>query len=233
MEPAIKDISFTCEPGKMLSVIGATGSGKSTIVSLLLGFYGDYEGEITVGEANIKSLYLTEIRNMIGVVPQRSMLFSGTISDNICWGKQSASDEELLHAAKIAKAYKFIASMPDGYNSLVVQRAANLSGGQKQRLSIARAVVKKPEIFIFDDCTSALDVLTEEKVFDSLKNEFPHVTKIIITQRIATALKSDKILVLDNGRVAGEGSHKELMERCKIYRDIYILQMGRGGVTGE
>jgi ATP-binding cassette subfamily B protein len=232
-EPALKEISFTCETGKVLSVLGATGSGKTTIVSLLLGFYMEYEGEITIGETNLKSLSLTEIRNMIGVVPQRNMMFSGTISDNIRWGKQGAQDVELQQAAKTAKAHDFITSMPNGYDSLVTQGAANLSGGQKQRLSIARAAVKKPEIFIFDDCTSALDVITEKRVLHFLKSEFPHVTKIIITQRIATALKADKILVLDNGQVAGEGNHNELMESCEIYRDIYISQMGRDGVTVE
>ena len=232
-EAALKNVSLTCESGDTLSILGATGSGKTTIVALLLGFYTDYQGKILIGNKELRNIPLYKLRDMIGIVPQRSMLFSGTVSENIRWGKQEASDSELGWAARTAGADEFIDFMPKAYYSYIAQGAANLSGGQKQRLSIARAVIKKPQILIFDDCTSALDVLTEEQVLLHLKKEFPHVTKVIVTQRLATAIRGDKILVMDNGCAAGEGTHKELMAGCEIYRDIYYSQMGRGGELVE
>lgn len=221
--PAIRDLSFQIENGESLAIIGPTGSGKSTIAWLLLRFYDADSGRITLDGHDLKTLGTDEIRENIAIVPQKPMLFSGTVADNLRWGNQNARDGELRQAAQSAQA-DFIATMPDGFDSPLGSGGVNLSGGQKQRISIARAVLKNSGVLILDDATSALDALTEAKVREGLRNE-GNKTIITITQRCGTAMFSDKILVMDNGSQAGFGTHEELMKTCEVYREIYQTQI--------
>lgn len=222
--PAIADLSFSVDSGESLAVIGPTGSGKSTIAWLLLRFYDADSGEILLGNHPVRELGVNEIRRQVAIVPQKSMLFSGTVAENLRWGKKDASMDELEIAVKRAQA-DFISHMPEGYDSLLGSGGVNLSGGQKQRISIARGMLKKASVMILDDATSALDAITEAKVRESLLKGGKGQTVITITQRCGTAMSADRILVMDNGRKAGFGSHEELMESCGIYRDIYHTQI--------
>ncbi len=224
--PALKNLSFRVNNGETLAVIGPTGSGKSTVAWLCLHFYDVLEGSIYINGKDIKELDTNYIRNNIALAPQKSMLFTGTVFDNIAWGMQETNDERVLNAAKQAQADEFIQKMSNGYDSLLGQNGVNLSGGQKQRLSIARALAKESPIMILDDCTSALDAVTEAKVRRALISTEDKKTIIMITQRIGTAMTADKILVLDNGINAGFGSHKDLLNTCKTYREIYDSQIG-------
>jgi ATP-binding cassette subfamily B protein len=223
-EPAIKELSFEIGRGESLAIIGPTGSGKSTIVWLLLRFYDADSGSIRLGGYDIKSLGTDEIRSEIAVAMQKSMLFSGTVADNIRWGDSNASMDMLEKSAKQAQA-DFIEHMPDGYDSVLGSGGVNLSGGQKQRISIARALLKKAPVLILDDATSALDAVTEARVREQLKQQEWEQTVITITQRCGTAMAADKILVMENGRRVGFGTHEELMSSCEVYRDIYHTQI--------
>lgn len=224
-QAALSHLSFSLVPGETLGVIGPTGSGKSTLAALLLRFYSLSEGQIQIKDRPLFHFTEKTWRDHVAIVPQTPTLFSGTIRENIMWGKENASCEEIEEAAKAAQAHEFILNTEKGYESLLGQSGMNLSGGQKQRISIARALVKKPDILILDDCTSALDAITESKVKRSLRL-YP-MTCILITQRIATALTCDRILVLDNGTAAGMGTHDDLLKTCRVYKEIYLSQIGR------
>jgi len=229
-DPVIKDISFVCMPGETVGIIGSTGSGKSSLVSLIPRFYEVTSGTIKVDEVNIKDIDSKVLRDKIALVPQKTVLFTGTVTDNIKWGKEDANEEQIQEAAKVAQSHEFITTFPEGYNTKLGQGGVNFSGGQKQRVSIARALIKKPEILILDDCTSAVDVATEEKIREALKKYSVGLTSLIIAQRITSVIAADKIIVLDNGLVAGIGRHEELMESCEVYKDIFHSQLGKEGV---
>jgi ATP-binding cassette subfamily B protein len=225
-EPVLENISFTAYPGETVAILGATGSGKSTLVSLIPRLYDPNEGRVLIDGRDVRNIDLKILRSAIGIVLQESILFSGTIKDNICWGKEDATDEEVIEAAKIAQAHDFIMSFPDGYNTIIGQRGVNLSGGQKQRLAIARAIIKGPTILILDDSTSAVDLATEQRILRGLKQMMRQCTTFIIAQRISTVMNADKILVLDSGRIVAQGTHSELLESSPIYQDIYRSQLG-------
>lgn len=225
----IKNINFKLSSGETIGIIGSTGSGKTTIVNLIPRFYDVDCGSIKIGENNIKDINLKDLRNKISIVPQKNILFTGTIMDNIKWGKENATLEEVERVAKIADAHNFICGFKDGYNTMIGQGGVNVSGGQKQRISIARAIIKNPEILILDDCTSAVDANTELNIKNGLKEQLNNSICIIIAQRITSVMDADKIIVLDNGEIVGEGNHKELMQNCSVYKDIFISQMGRTG----
>jgi len=224
-KPVLKDISFTATPGKVTAIIGGTGSGKSTLVNLIPRFYDVDSGSILVDGIDIREVSQKNLRGKIGFVPQKAVLFTGTIKDNIKYGKEDATDEEIKYAAEIAQATEFISNMKDGFDSLIAQGGTNISGGQKQRLSIARALVKKPEIYLFDDSFSALDFKTDAKLRNALKNETTHSALIIVAQRVTTIIDADQIIVLDEGEIAGIGNHKELLETCRVYREIVSSQL--------
>ncbi|WP_160677617.1 ABC transporter ATP-binding protein [Clostridium sp. C8-1-8] len=222
--PAIKDLSFSIREGESLAIIGPTGSGKSTIAWLLLRFYDIDGGEILINGIDIKKIDITSVRNTIAIVPQKPMLFSGSVAENISWGNSMATEDMVKEAAAKAQA-SFIEKMPRGYDSTLGSAAVNISGGQKQRISIARGILKQASVLILDDATSALDAVTEAKVRDNLNSKDRSQTIITITQRCGTAMFADKILVMDNGRKVGYGTHDELMESCEIYQDIYKTQI--------
>jgi ATP-binding cassette subfamily B protein len=229
-EPVIKDINFICMPGETVGIIGATGSGKSSLVSLIPRFYDVTSGVIKVDGINIKDFDPKTLRDKIALVPQKTVLFTGSVIDNIRWGKEDADLEQVEAAAKVAEAHQFVASFPEGYNTLLGQGGVNFSGGQKQRVSIARALVKMPEILILDDCTSAVDVATEEKIREALKKYSSELTTLIIAQRITSVIGADKIIVLENGTAVGMGKHEELMRSCEVYKDIFHSQLGKEGM---
>ncbi|MBD0379204.1 ABC transporter ATP-binding protein [Paenibacillus sedimenti] len=224
-QPAIRDISFRAEPGEVTAIIGGTGSGKTTLINLLLRFYDVDSGRIEVGGEPLKSLDLDSLREAIGYVPQKAVLFSGTFADNIRYGREEANETEILHAAQIAQAAEFIQEMKDSFQSVLAQGGTNLSGGQKQRLSIARALARKPSIYVFDDSFSALDFKTDAKLRAALKAETKDATMIIVAQRVSTIMDADRILVLEDGRIAGMGTHAELMKSCKVYQEIVASQL--------
>lgn len=228
-ETTLRSIDFTLEKGQTLGIIGPTGSGKSTLASLLLRFYEANEGVVYVGGKEITNIPPDVLRRHIAVVPQSPMLFTGTIRENICFGKEGAADEDVKKAAGAAEAAEFIEASVSGYDTPLGQNGINLSGGQKQRLSIARAIVGQPDILILDDCTSALDTLTEARVQKNLRKYAENLTCIIISQRIRSIMEADCILVLDDGNQAGFGTHDELMNTNEIYREIYQLQIGGDG----
>lgn len=230
-EPVLKNISFSCLPGETLGIIGSTGSGKTTLVNLINGFYNISSGSIKVNNVDIKTMDIKTLRESIALVPQRIVLFSGTIRDNIKWGKEKATLEEVVQVAQVAQAHDFISTQPKGYDTILGQGGVNLSGGQKQRISIARALIKKPEILILDDCTSAVDVTTEEKIREALKQYSSNLTSIIIAQRITSVMNADRILVLENGEVAGLGKHEELMKTSEVYKDIFRSQIGKEAIN--
>ncbi|NOV03390.1 ABC transporter ATP-binding protein [Paenibacillus planticolens] len=224
-QPAIRDISFRAEPGEVTAIIGGTGSGKTTLINLLLRFYDINGGSITVGGLPLPALKLESLRQHIGYVPQKAALFSGTVADNIRFGHETATDEEIRQAAATAQAADFIAELKDGYESILAQGGTNLSGGQKQRLAIARALARKPEIYVFDDSFSALDFKTDAKLRAALKVETVQATKIIVAQRVSTIMDANRIIVLEDGRIAGIGTHAELMSTCSVYQEIVASQL--------
>lgn len=226
-DPILKDITFSCESGETVGIIGSTGSGKTSLVNLIPRFYDVSKGSIKVDEVNIKNIEAKDLRSKIAVVPQKAVLFTGTVAENIRWGKENAALEEVEEAAEIAQAHEFISSFPEGYDTMLGQGGINFSGGQKQRVSIARALIKSPEILILDDCTSAVDVSTETKIREGLKKYSKDLTCIIIAQRITSVMWADKIIVLENGEIAGMGNHEELMKSCDIYQDIFHSQIGK------
>lgn len=223
----ISDISFKAKKGETIAFIGETGSGKSTIVNLIARLYDATSGEVIIDGVNVKDLSLKRLRHLIGFVPQKGLLFSGTVKSNIAFGKNDATDEEILEASKIAEADSFIQEMEGKYESKIAQGGTNVSGGQKQRLCIARAVIMKPEFLIFDDSFSALDFKTDRKVRDNLKEKEGDVTKVIVAQRIGTIMDADHIVVLSEGRMVGYGTHNELLSSCQTYRDIALSQLSK------
>lgn len=226
-EPVLSNITFETNSGEVTAIIGSTGSGKSTIANVIPRFFEIQEGEISINGQDIKNMSQKELRDKIGFVPQKAFLFSGTIEENIKYGKEDASIEEIKHAANIAQADEFISSMEDNYDSFVAQGGNNLSGGQKQRISIARALVRKPEIYIFDDSFSALDFKTDKKLRRALKDEIKDSTAIIIAQRISTIMDANQIIVLDEGKIVGVGKHKDLLRECDVYKQIADSQLSK------
>lgn len=225
---SLKDISFRVKPGDTVGIIGPTGSGKSTLVNLIPRFYDATAGKVLLDGCDVTEMDEADIRGAIAVVPQKALLFSGSIRDNLKWGRSGATEEEIKKAARIAAADGFVEKMPEGYDSKLGQGGVNLSGGQKQRLSLARALVRNPKILILDDCTSALDAETERAVLDGLSALGGKFTLFLISQRVSTVMKADFILCLDNGRLMGAGTHEELVENCKTYREICDSQIGGG-----
>ncbi|WP_426354610.1 ABC transporter ATP-binding protein [Exiguobacterium sp. R-39] len=223
--PVLSDISFTARPGEITAVIGGTGSGKSTLVNLIPRFYDVTDGSIQVNGVDSQAVPQEELRSKIGFVPQKALLFTGTIADNIRFGKEDATDEEIRHAAHVAQATDFIERMPDRYDSMIEQGGSNVSGGQKQRLSIARALVRKPDIYVFDDSFSALDFKTDATLRKALKQETEDATVLIVAQRVSTVMDADQIIVLEEGRIAGIGTHDELYETNEVYQEIVKSQL--------
>lgn len=227
-KPVLSGIDLKAEKGQMIAILGSTGCGKTSLVNLVPRFYDATEGDVLVDGINVKDYDVDTLRSKICVVLQKSELFSGTVAENIRWGCETATDEEVKTAAKIAQAEEFIDGFNDGYDTMISEKGASLSGGQKQRMAIARAIIKKPEILIFDDSTSALDLSTEAKLHKALRENLSGVTVIMIAQRIASVMRADKIAVLENGSICAFGTHKELMESSSVYRDIYYSQMKQG-----
>lgn len=232
-EYALQNISFVSRPGETTAIIGSTGSGKSTLANLIPRFFDVTEGEILVNGKNVKDVSLHDLRDKIGYVSQKAVLFSGTVKSNIAYSDQDMSEEQIKKAAEISQSEEFISQKTEGYESPISQGGGNVSGGQKQRLSIARAIAKKPEIYIFDDSFSALDFKTDAALREALRKNTAESTVILIAQRISTVLNADRILVLDEGRLAGIGTHKELMESCDIYRQIALSQLSEEELTGK
>ena len=224
-EQVLRDIDLTITPGETLAILGSTGCGKTSLVNLIPRFYDTTEGEVLIDGKNVKDYPLVELRDKVAFTLQKSELFSRTIRENILWGRPDATEEEIFQAATDAQAIDFIRNKSEGFDTMVAEKGASLSGGQKQRLSISRALLKNADILIFDDSTSALDLKTEANLYDALNAHYPDVTKIIIAQRIASVRRADRIVVLEEGRIAACGSHDELMETSSIYQDIYMSQL--------
>lgn len=224
----LTDVSFRVDKGETVAILGATGCGKTSLVSLIPRFYDVVEGEVLVDGVDVREYRLSDLRSRIGFVLQKSELFSETIEQNIRWGDADATDEQVRRAAEIAQADGFITGFTDGYKDMITEKGSSLSGGQKQRLSIARAIVKHPEILIFDDSMSALDLSTDAKLQKSLREKLQGTTVIMIAQRVASVMRADKIAVIDNGRIVAFDSHEKLMQTCEVYRDIYNSQMREG-----
>ena len=231
-EDVLKHISLTVEPGEFVAIVGGTGTGKSSLVNLIPRFYDVHSGQVLVDGLDVRDYPLDGLRGRIGMVLQNNVLFSGTIRENLLWGNEDATEEELIQAAKDAQAYDFIMSFPEGFDTYLEQGGVNVSGGQKQRLCIARAMVRKPAVLILDDSTSAVDSATEGRIRESFRKNLKGTTVIIIAQRISSVQYADKIVVLDEGTVADVGAHGELMERSPIYREIYDSQQEGGGDNG-
>jgi ATP-binding cassette subfamily B protein len=224
-EAALSGVSFTARPGEVTAIIGGTGSGKSTLAGLIPRFYDVNHGRVLVDGIDVRDIAQADLRARIGFVPQKAVLFTGTVAENIRYGREEASDQEVRHAATVAQAVEFVDAMPETFAAPISQGGINLSGGQKQRLSIARAIVRRPDIYVFDDSFSALDFATDAKLRAALKNETANATVFVVAQRISTVIDADRIVVLDNGRVAGIGTHAELLERSDIYREIVTSQV--------
>ncbi|HNB36358.1 MAG TPA: ABC transporter ATP-binding protein [Anaerolineales bacterium] len=224
----LKRVDFVAEPGQTVAILGATGAGKSSIVNLVPRFYDVAAGRITWNDVDIRDVRQSELLTDVGIVPQETILFSGSVRENIRFGKPSASDDEVIAAAKAAQAHDFILKLPNGYDTRVEERGVNLSGGQKQRLAIARALLLKPAVLILDDSTSSVDVETETKIQDAMKTWLKDSTSFVVAQRISTVLHADKILVVDEGSIVAQGTHSELMQTSKVYQEIYDSQLGEG-----
>lgn len=229
-EFVIKNITFSCSQGETVAIIGPTGSGKSSLVNLVTRFYDSSCGTVKVDGVDVKDMDPKKLREKIALVPQNTVLFTGTVIDNIRWGKEAASIEEVENASKASQAHEFISSFPEGYYTMIGQGGVNFSGGQKQRVSIARALVRKPEVLILDDCTSAVDVATEAKIREALNKYSQGLTCIIIAQRITSVIRAEKIVVLDNGEMVGIGTHEQLMKNCQTYQDIYHSQLDKENI---
>lgn len=226
-EPVLKDINFISNPGEITAIIGGTGRGKSSIVKLIPRLYDPLFGEILIDGVNIKDYSLKDLRSLIGYVPQKNKLFSGNIAENLNFGNENGNEKDWKEAAKIACANEFIEKKKSGFFDPIAQGGTNLSGGQRQRMAIARAIMKKPEIYVFDDSFSALDMKTDRQLRQNLKESIGDATMIIVAQRISSILNADRILVIDNGRIIGNGTHKELLESCSLYREIAEIQLGK------
>ena len=229
----LDNVSFKINKGETIAIVGATGCGKTSLVNLITRFYDATSGEVLVDGVNVKEYKQIDLRNKIAIALQKSELFAGTIKENIAWGKLDATDEEIKFAADIAQATEFIESKGDGFDEYVEEKGTSLSGGQKQRLSIARAIVKKPEILIFDDASSALDLVTEAKLYKAMRSYINDTTRIVVAQRVATARNADKIMVLDGGVIVDFDTHENLLKNCDVYQDIYNSQLKREGESNE
>lgn len=228
-EPVLHDLSFRCKAGQTVGVIGSTGAGKTSMVNLIPRFYDPSDGTVEVFGVDVREADTEELRGRIAIVPQKSTLFTGTILENLRWGDEHATRADIESAAKRAQAHNFITALPEGYDTRLGQGGVNLSGGQKQRLAIARALVRRPEILILDDCTSAVDAVTEQKIRTSLRAYSQSLLCILIAQRITSVMDADEILVLDGGRIVGKGTHAALLRECTVYQDIYASQFGKVG----
>ncbi|NMA62083.1 MAG: ABC transporter ATP-binding protein, partial [Firmicutes bacterium] len=228
--PVLSDLSFTARPGEMTAIIGGTGSGKTTVLDLVPRFYDPQSGRITLDGVDIRNLTQADLRSRLGYVPQQAVLFSGTIGSNIRGGKQDATDEEVAEAARVAQATEFIEERAEAYDSYIAQGGTNVSGGQKQRLSIARAVVRRPQVYLLDDTFSALDYKTDARLRTELAKISKDATVIVVAQRVSTILHADQIIVLENGKVVGRGTHDELVASCKVYQEIVASQYGEEAV---
>ena len=226
-EKVLSNISFTAQPGEVVGIIGSTGSGKTTLVQMIPRLYDVDEGQVLVDGVDVRDYSLKNLRDGVGMVLQKNVLFSGTIRENLMWGNEKATEEEVRSAAQSAQALDFVESFSDGLDTMLDQGGTNVSGGQKQRLCIARALLKKPKILILDDSTSAVDTATERRIRESFSKELKDSTKLIIAQRITSVMDADKIIVLDEGSIVGMGSHDELMKTSEEYREIYDSQMER------
>ena len=224
-EPVLSHISFTTKPGEITAILGSTGCGKSTLINLIPRFYDVTEGSITINGKDIRHVSQKELRDHIGFIPQKAFLFNGTVASNVRYGKDDATEDEIWHALTVAQAAHFVGEMPEKLDAPITQGGSNVSGGQKQRLSIARALVKKPDIYVFDDSFSALDFKTDAALREALRAETKESAVLIVAQRVSTVISADRILVLDNGTVVGDGTHKELMESCEVYREIVYSQV--------
>jgi ATP-binding cassette subfamily B protein len=226
--PVLSDINFSAEPGEFTAIVGSTGAGKSTLVNLIPRFYDVTEGQILLDGVDIRDIPVEELRARISLVPQKAFLFRGTVEENLKWGNENATTEELWYALEIAQAKEFVLNMPGQLQAFIDQAGANVSGGQRQRLSIARALVKKANVYVFDDCFSALDFKTESLVRSALREELKDATVIIVAQRVSSIMDADKIVVLnDDGTVAGVGTHDELLKTCTVYQEIVYSQLSK------
>ncbi len=232
-KPVLDDISLSIKSGETIGIIGGTGSSKTSLVSLVSRLYDADSGLVTVGGHDVREYDMDSLRNQVAVVLQQNVLFSGTILDNLRWGDASASAEECRHACQLACADEFISTFPDGYQTHIEQGGTNVSGGQKQRLCIARALLKKPKILILDDSTSAVDTATDAKIRRAFREEIPGTTKLIIAQRISSVCDSDRIIVMEDGKVSGFDTHENLLKNNEIYRDVYESQTQGGGDFDE
>ena len=232
-EPVLYNITFDAKPGEVIGILGTTGSGKSTLVSLIPRLYDVTSGQLLIDGVDVREVTQEELRKRISYVPQRAVIFTGTVKENIRMGKPDATDEEVIEAAKIAQAHGFIERLPQGYDTVISEGGTNLSGGQKQRISIARGILRRGDIFVFDDCFSALDFKTEAKLRMALKDVVKDATVILVAQRVASVMNADKIIVLDEGRIVGIGSHKELMETSDAYREIVFSQLSQEDLVRE
>ena len=232
-EPVLYDVSFKAKKGEVVAFIGSTGSGKSTLVNLIPRFYNVSKGRIKINEKDIRDYDVLQLRDKLGVIPQKAVLFSGSIADNIRFGKKDATDEEVIHAAKVAQAYSFIMDKENGFNELISEGATNVSGGQKQRLSIARALVRKAQIYIFDDSFSALDFKTDAVLRKELKKEMSESIMLVVAQRISSIMDADQTIVLNEGKVVGQGTHHQLLKECQIYYEIATSQLSEEELNYE
>lgn len=223
--PVLQHISFTTRPGETTAIIGSTGSGKSTLVNLIPRIYDATEGQILINGVDIKSIPQDKLRERLGVVPQKALLFDGTVASNLQYGKEDATEEEMWHALEVAQGKDFVSKMNDQLESSISQGGTNVSGGQRQRLAIARAIIRRPDVYIFDDSFSALDFKTDAKLRQALQTETGDAAVLIVAQRVTTVLGADRIIVLDEGKIAGIGKHKELMETCQVYKEIVLSQL--------
>jgi ATP-binding cassette subfamily B multidrug efflux pump len=224
-DPVLHDITFTANPGEITAIIGSTGSGKSTLINLIPRLYDVTDGSITVDGVDIRDLDRDDLWHRIGFIPQRAFLFSGTVASNLRYGDRDATEDELWHALDVAQAKNFVSEMPEGLEAPIVQGGANVSGGQRQRLAIARALIKMPEVYVFDDSFSALDFKTDSMLRSALRKEITHATTLIVAQRVSTIMHADRIIVLDCGRIVGIGTHAELLKSCPTYGEIVYSQL--------
>jgi len=227
-QPVLRDLTFTLRPGQVCAIIGGTGSGKSTLLNLIPRFFDATAGTVLVNGIDVRDQDLEQLWNSIGLVPQRAFLFSGTVASNLRFGRPEATEAELWHALAVAQARDFVASMPGQLDAPIDQGGTNVSGGQRQRLSIARALVKRPRLYLFDDCFSALDAATDARLRAALRADTRDATVVIVAQRVSTIMHADQIIMLDEGRIAGIGTHQQLMATCAPYREIVTSQLGEG-----
>jgi ATP-binding cassette subfamily B protein len=232
-EPVLHNITFEAKPGEVIGILGTTGSGKSTLVSLIPRLYDVTSGKVLIDGIDVRDIPQEQLRRRISYVPQRAVIFTGTVKENIRIGNPDATDEEIIEAAKIAQAHGFIERLPQGYDTIISEGGTNLSGGQKQRISIARGILRRGNIFIFDDCFSALDFKTDAKLRMALQEIIKDATVILVAQRVASVMNADKIIVLDGGRIVGTGSHRELMETSEVYREIVFSQLSEEDLVRE